>query len=79
LDETSGVLRPVIEAYLLGKPLDAGQIATMRAYLRQWIAGDGWWPDDDINWLRAHVDELDTQDKIRAWIARSDAACVDPL
>ena len=36
--ETSGVLRPAIEAYFSGLMTDQ-HIAAMRAYLRQWIAG----------------------------------------
>ena len=39
MNETSGVLRPAIEAYLLEKDMTAQQIAAMRAYIRQWMEG----------------------------------------
>ncbi|MEI9971101.1 MAG: hypothetical protein WDO73_03055 [Ignavibacteriota bacterium] len=40
--ETSGVLRPAIEAYLHNRPMTVGQIALMRVYLRQWIMSPVW-------------------------------------
>jgi hypothetical protein len=33
--ETSGVLRPAVEAYLAGGPLSEAHIAALCAYLRQ--------------------------------------------
>lgn len=35
MNETSGVLRPAVEAYLRREPMTPNQIAAMRAYLRQ--------------------------------------------
>lgn len=42
MNETSGVLRPAIEAYLAGGPLAAEHVGAMRAYLRQWIFATAW-------------------------------------
>lgn len=42
MHETSGVLRPAVEAYLNQRPMSKKQIAAMRAYLRQWIAAPEW-------------------------------------
>jgi hypothetical protein len=37
--ETSGVLKPAIEAYLARDELTPAEVAAIRAYLRQWIDG----------------------------------------
>lgn len=37
MNETSGVLRPAVEAYLNGTEMTPGQIVAMRGYLRQWV------------------------------------------
>ena len=76
--EVSGILRPVIERYLRGERLDTGEIATMRAYLRQWIFARGF-RGPEIDALRARIDCLTTQEAIRVWIADADDACADPL
>ena len=36
-NETSGALRPAIEAYLQGGPMTEWQITANAAYLRQWV------------------------------------------
>ena len=59
-DETSGVLRPAVIAYLDGGDMTPEQIAAMRAYLRQWMAGF-WFGEDEIEALRAAIDGLVTQ------------------
>lgn len=38
MNETSGVLAPVVRAYLSGARLGERPVAVMRAYLRQWVA-----------------------------------------
>lgn len=76
--ETSGRLRPVIEAYLNGKDLDPDQIAMMRAYLRQWINAFGF-VGPDIENLRRRVDGLISQDAIDVWIYDAVEAGADPL
>src|SRR4029079_16075018 len=42
MNEQSGVLRPAIEAYLRHQSKTPIQIATVRAYLRQWIGAPAW-------------------------------------
>lgn len=42
MDETSGVLRPAVEAYLHGRDMTPEEIVAMRAYLRQWIMATTW-------------------------------------
>lgn len=76
--ETSGVLRPAIEAYLHGQPLTLQQIATMRAYLRQWIAAPGF-IGPDIDDLRGRVDALTSLAAIHEWIDDAVSAGADPL
>lgn len=77
-DERSGTLRPVVEAYLQGKPLSAKQCATMRAYLRQWIMAPVW-VGPDLAELRAAVDGLTERAAIARWIAAAEALGIDPL
>ena len=76
MSETSGVLRPVVEAYLQRQPMEPEQIATMRAYLRQWIMAPEWCGVDD---LRLDVDKLTDRAAIDDWLARADAVGIDPL
>lgn len=76
--ETSGVLRPAVQAYLAGAALTAAQIAALRAYLRQWIMAPAW-RGPAIELLRARIDALTTREAIDAWINDADEAGVDPL
>lgn len=80
MNETSGVLIPVVKAYLNGEPMNVKQIAAMRAYLRQWINAD--WPgtgDADLADLRVSVNDIISRDDISAWLSRAEALCIDPL
>lgn len=76
--ETSGVLRPAVEAYLAGGALSDEHVAALRAYLRQWIAAP-LWRGDGIASLRAAVDALDSRETIHAWLTAAMDAGVDPL
>jgi hypothetical protein len=87
MHETSGVLRPAVEAYLHGEPLTARQIAALRAYLRQWIGSPAWdrnphaTPEDRV-WLarmRARVDGLTSRQTIGNWLDDALKAGMDPL
>lgn len=86
-NETSGVLRPVVEAYLAGQPLNAMQIAAMRAYLRQWVKAAVWdrnphATEDSrltLTYLRWRVDELNDRQAIAAWLHEANASGLDPL
>jgi hypothetical protein len=85
--ETSGVLRPAVEAYLNHQPLRADHIAALRAYLRQWIMAPVW--DDnphadaeDHIWLlrmRQAIDGLTTRAAITSWLRQAEEQGLDPL
>lgn len=76
--EQSGVLIPVVQAYLHGQPMTLKQIATMRAYLRQWISAPGF-IGPEIDELRGRVDGLTSQEAIDVWIYDAVEAGADPL
>ncbi|MCA1452818.1 hypothetical protein I6F35_06235 [Bradyrhizobium sp. BRP22] len=76
MHETSGVLRPAVEAYLQQRPMSPEQIAAMRAYLRQWIAAPLW---GDVDELRRDIDQLTDRAAIDHWLARAADVGIDPL
>jgi hypothetical protein len=78
MNETSGVLRPAIEAYLTRDVMTQGEIAAMRAYLRQWICR-GAWHGDEIEALKARVDGLESAPAIDQWLHDARAHGIDPL
>jgi hypothetical protein len=81
--ETTGVLRPAVEAYLNGEAMTDEQIAAMRAYLRQWI--DGPWkakPGAEqriLDSLRRMIDGLVSRQTISIWLEQAAALDIDPL
>jgi hypothetical protein len=85
--ETTGVLRPVVEAYLGGGDLSAEQIAILRAYLRQWIGSPVWDENphagaEEHAWLagmRAAVDGLTSRAAIAVWLDQAIRMGADPL
>lgn len=78
MNETSGVLRPAIEAYLRHEPMTPEQIAAMRAYLRQWIAAPVW-RGPVANALQTSVDHLHTRADLDNWIDQATEDGMDPL
>lgn len=78
MHETSGVLRPAVEAYLFGDAMTPEQIAALRAYLRQWIEAPGF-RGFVVDELRRTLDGLTTRQAITAWLHLADDAGVDPL
>jgi hypothetical protein len=78
MNETSGVLRPAVEAYLNGKDMTPGQILAMRAYLRQWI-NNGSWKGPMLDPLRTRVEEIVTRKDIHDWLEMSMHEGIDPL
>lgn len=75
--ETSGVLRPAVDAYLNHEPMSGEQIAALRAYLRQWIAAP--WIGPGIERLRTKVDGLQSREAISDWLDDALAEGIDPL
>jgi len=78
MHETSGALRPAVEAYLHHRPMTGAHIAAMRAYCRQWIAADGF-VGPDIESLRRGVDGIQDRASLRQWLLAAMAAGCDPL
>jgi hypothetical protein len=76
MNESTGVLKPAIEAYLKGELLTHGQIAAIRSYLRQWMTGP--W-HGDVEALRTSIDSLTTRAAIHDWLTRALEAGIDPL
>ena len=76
-NETSGVLRPAVEAYLYGGPMTDDQIGAMRAYLRQWMAGPWLGPAADT--LRKTVYLITSRAALEAWLRFANEANIDPL
>ena len=81
LDETSGVLRPVVEKYLncTTPELTPEECAVMRAYLRQWIEPDVWGESDYLVALRDMIPILTTEAAIDAWSRAALAVEIDPF
>lgn len=77
--ESTGVLRPAVEAYLHGEPMTASQVAAMRAYLRQWIDAPHWGGGDDLEELRNGIDALGSRFAIADWLNRAEQLGIDPL
>lgn len=78
--DTSGVLRPAVEAYLTGATMTPEQIAAMRAYLRQWIFNGDWdSAGGEIAELRAGIDGLTSRKAIRTWLDKAEDVGIDPL
>jgi hypothetical protein len=75
MHETSGVLRPAVEAYLNREPLSEADIAAMRAYLRQWIAGFFGGAAD----LAGRIDKLTSREAIEDWLDDATEIGIDPL
>jgi len=78
MHETSGRLRPAVEAYLLGQHMAPDQIASLRAYLRQWIMHPAW-RGPGVAELRAGVDGLISRRAISDWLDRALEQGIDPL
>lgn len=78
MNETTGVLRPAVEAYLSGGEMSPEHIAAMRAYLRQWIAGPAW-EGEKVEELRRSIDGLMNRAAISAWIWAAVREGIDPL
>lgn len=84
--ETTGVLRPAVEAYLFTRgPLAEPHVAALRAYVRQWIElfepPEGA-PEAErrvIARLREMVNGLVDRNTINVWMMQAMAVGIDPL
>jgi hypothetical protein len=78
MHESTGALRPAVEAYLRGEDLTPEEIAALRAYLRQWISAPVW-RGDDVDRLRRLVDSVVSRPTLTAWLAAAEEIGIDPL
>jgi hypothetical protein len=78
MNEQSGVLAPVVKAYLKGDPLSLADVGTMRAYLRQWINAPVW-HGEPIEGLRRQIDTIFSREDIDAWLEGALDEGIDPL
>lgn len=88
MNETSGILRPAVEAYLGGEdPMTPAHIAALRAYIRQWIMAPAWDTNPDgsatgraeLAGLRGSVDSLTNRQQFNRWLHRALDLGIDPL
>jgi hypothetical protein len=87
IHETTGVLRPAVQAYLFHEPMTEQHIAAMLAYLRQWIESSAWDANpfggseyrDRLAELRAETYGLTSREAIDSWLAKAESIGIDPL
>ena len=78
MHETSGVLRPVVEAYLHGRALNDAEIGIMRKYLYQWVTlGD--WREPRIDTLAETIASIHTREQLELIIGDLVSLGMDPL
>jgi hypothetical protein len=78
MNETSGVLEPVVRKYLEGRELQPLEVGVMRAYLRQWVAAAGF-RGPDVDELRRDVERIASTADVHAWLNRAIDVGIDPL
>jgi hypothetical protein len=78
MNETSGVLRPIVEKYLRGEELEGFEVGMMRVYLSQWVHADGL-VGPDVDALRRDVEKIASTDDVHRWLADALNAGIDPL
>jgi len=86
--ETSGVLAPAIERYLLRpKTLTPRDVSLIRAYIRQWIDSPAWDANPhgneaqraNLNELRSLAARITTVADLRHWFDAALDMGIDPL
>ena len=78
MHESSGILRPAVEAYLTNEEMTAEDFAMMRAYLRQWVTRGAWF-GDQVEVLKARIDRLVSREAIEDWLDDALGLGIDPL
>jgi hypothetical protein len=79
MHETSGVLRPAVEAYLNGEPLSPSDVRILRAYLFQWVQSPVWAPSGILEALRLRVAAIADEGELRACVNAAVELGLDPL
>jgi len=87
MNETSGVLKPVIEKLLMATELTPMEVSVIRAYFRQWIDSPAWDVNPHENErsraaladLRAQVRQIESMKDIEHSLAAMIAEGMDPL
>jgi hypothetical protein len=79
MHETSGVLEPVIRRFLNEHQLRDDEIATMQAYLWQWVKSPAWAPSGMLEALRLRVASIRTMEDIDQALAGCEELGMDPL
>jgi len=79
MNETTGVLKPAVMAYLDGLPLELAQVGALRAYFRQWVASPAWMLSPELEALRAGVDGITDRAGVDAWLNAAENLGMDPL
>lgn len=78
MNETSGVLAPVVEKYLAGEELRGLEVGVMRVYLRQWVNTPAFL-GPDVAELRRDVERIASTADVHDWLNRAMDAGIDPL
>jgi len=77
-NEVTGVLAPVVRAYLNGNDLSADDVAVLRAYFTQWIYALGFC-GPLVDELRREVGTLSSRRDVTRWLDMAEKAGCDPL
>lgn len=77
MHEQGGELQPAVRAYLAGHELGPGELRVIRAYLRQWMAGD--FRGAGVAELAADVELIGSSSALRHWLGRAFELGIDPL
>lgn len=76
MNETTGVLRPAVQAYLNESDMTPSQIGVMRAYLRQWMQAEWRGPVEE---LRDSINKIVDRTSLTSWLRDAVAWGIDPL
>ena len=79
MHESSGVLEPVVIAYLHDEELDVAQVKLMKAYLWQWVKSPVWGPSGTLETLRLRVAAIETYEDLGQAIHLATELGMDPL
>jgi hypothetical protein len=78
VNKASGILRPVVEAYLGGDELGETGLIALRQYLERSIPEQNW-PCGGVEGLRQRVERLDTREKLKEWLLDALELGISPL